>query len=327
MTESTSTSAGRDLGLALGWSTASELIKPFGTVAANFTEAIRLLAAAHSNSLPMSPGGSNHIVRLIKNDTIKAIYYFFSKQFRPEVITAKPHLTPQDFLKAYNPIDHAAILTLCYLFKNLSKRIDKEEWEYVQTPLYESLAIGGQLGKNINEVGLGLGLLTRGMRYLAFAPLMRENRKAFKEYRQHLKAKDVSFDLEFEQRVWQCTTVQIASLLLEQMGYPRSAAMHFVGAVERSTSLTPDPTFGVPFRLAECLMDAYMEGHEIPTSTPAWVGQEISLPAEIRGTLLMSLKQSSEDNNRSEWLNKTGADITPGGTPEIFVTAGTLPTS
>jgi len=170
-------------------------------------------------------------------------------------------------------------------------------------------------------------LLTRGLRYLAFAHLMRENRKAFKEYRQHLTSRDLPFDSTFEQQVWQCTTVQITGLMLEQMGYPRAAALQFVSAVERSKAPAPDSSFGVPFRLAECLMDAYMEGHEIPTSTPAWVGQEIELPAEVRGNLIASLKYASEEKNRIEWLNKTSIDLSPAETPELFVSENSAPSA
>jgi hypothetical protein len=327
MTEATSAPVALEADVPLGWRAAAELLKPFGAAAANFAEAMRLLTAAHSAGEPLSPGGRNHILRLLKNDTIKATYYFFAKQFRPELLSSKPQLIPQDFLNAFAPIDHAAILTLCYLFKNLSKKTDREEWEYVQTPLYEALAIGGQIGKSIPQVGLGLGLLTRGLRYLAFAPLMRENRKAFKDYRQHLKSKDIPFDSSFEQQVWQCTTTQVTGLMLEQMGYPRTTALQFIAAVERGKTPAPDAIFGVPFRLAECLMEAYMEGHEIPTTTPAWVGQEVALPAEVRGNLLISLKHASEESNRIDWLSKGAMDLSPINTPELFGSADLPPTA
>jgi hypothetical protein len=318
MTEEISTPSEHTLGANLGWQTAAELLKPFGYVAANFTEAIRLLTTAYSEDSPLSPGGGNHIIRLLKNNTIKATYYFCARQFRPELLRSKKPFLPQDFLEAFAPIDHAVLITLCYLFKNLSNKIDREDWEYVQNPLYEALAVGGQIGKTVPQIGLGLGLLTRGLRYLAFAPLIHDNRKAFKEYRQHLKAKDIPFDTALEQKLWNCTTVQITGLLLEQMGYSPSAAIQYISAIERTNSPAPDSSFGVPVRLADCLIDAYMEGHEIPTSTPAWVGQEIALPAEVRGNLLVSLKHAAQDHNRIEWLNISSAHINPKDTPELF---------
>lgn len=317
MTDTTSTPLTADSSPS-SWKIAADLLTPFGTTAANFSEAIRLLVAAHFTGEPLSVGGRSHTIRLLNSDTIKATYYFLTKQFKPSLLNAERPLLPKHFMDSYTPIDHAAIVTLCYLFKNLSKKIDKEEWDYVQTPLYEALVIGGHIGLTVQEVGLGIGLLTRGLRYLAFAPLMRENRKAFKEYREHLKKADVAFDPIFEQKMWQCTTVQLTSLLLEQMGYPREVALQFVAAVDRDSSVTPDPQFGIPFRLAECLVDTYMEGHEIPTTTPTWIGKDISLPAEVRGNLLSSLKHATIESNRIDWLNKTSSDITPTQTPELF---------
>jgi hypothetical protein len=320
MTENTDTFSHLDDDAKLGWKAAGELIRPFGPVAANFSEAIRLLVAAHYSDDPQaSLAGQNHVVRLIKNETIKATYYFFSKQFKPDLLSGKRPVTEKDFFQAFSPIDHAAILTFCYLFKTLGKKIEGDEWDYVQTPLYEALAIGGRVGQSIKDIGLGLGLLARGVRYLAFATFMRENRKAFKEYRQHLKAKDIPFDTAFEENLWQCSSIQIAGLLLERMGYPRAVGLQLVAACERSSATSADMKFGVPFRMAECLIDAYMEGHEIPTTTPAWVGKEIDLPAEVRGTLLAALNQVLDQTDRIEWLSKSSADISESNTPELFV--------
>jgi len=320
MNDSTESSFTLDEDAKLGWKAASELIRPFGQVAANFSEAVRMLVSAHiSAEGAASLGGQNHVIRLIKNDTVKATYYYFAKQFSPALFTLKPYITEKDFWSAYQPIDHAAILTFCYLFKNLSRKIEKDEWEYVQVPLYEALAIGGCVGQSIKEIGLGIGLLARGLRYLSFAAFMRENRKGFKEYRQHLKANDIPFDTAYEEKVWQCSSTQIAGLFLERMGYPRTVGLQFVAAAERASFEEADALFGVPFRLAGCLVDAYMEGHEIPTSTPAWVGKKVDFPAEIRGNLLAALNKVIEDKNRVDWLNKSSSHIDATKTPELFI--------
>jgi hypothetical protein len=70
--------------------------------------------------------------------------------------------------------------------------------------------------------------------------------------------------------------------------------------------------------MAECLIDAYMEGHEIPTAIPAWVGKEIDLPAEVRGNLLAALNQVADQKNRIEWLNKGSSEISEANTPELY---------
>lgn len=308
----------------LGWHAASELLKPFGPVAANFTEAIRTLVGGFERGSTLSNGAQNHIIRLLKNNTVKATYFFFTKQFRPEMLEGKTYVSEKDLFAAYTAVDHAAIISLCYLFKTLSRKIDKEEWEYVQTPLYEALAIGASVGQKIPEVGLGIGLLSSGIRYLALAPLLRENRRAFKEYRQHLKAKDLAFDNQVEERLWQCTSTQVAAIMLERMGFPRAAGLQYVAASERDESVQPDAIFGTPIRIADCLTDAYIEGSEIPTTLPSWVGKKVDLHAEMRGNLLAALNKTLSDKNRIEWLNKGSSSIDPTSTPELFSEAERL---
>jgi hypothetical protein len=308
-----------ETGLNLGWDEAAELLNSFGPIAANFAEAIRMLSAAHVNGADLDLGGSNHIARLIKNDTLKATYYYFAKQFKPTLLkTARGKLSNSDIINGFTPIDHAAVLSLCYLSKNLSKKVDLEEWEYVKTPLYEALFIGGNIGLAVKEVGLGIGLLTRGIRYLAFAALLKDDRKGFKEYRQHLKNKDLAFDSKFELDVWKCTTIQLASLLLERIGFPRTTALQFVYAASKTSSINPDTSFGIPFRISECLTEAYMEGDEIPEVAPLWVGDGIKFSPEVRGNLLIALRESHHEEKGIEWLNKSSSDLSPETTPELF---------
>lgn len=307
----------------LGWGNAYELLRPFGKVASNFTEATRTLISAHESGASSASNtvGASHVLRLIQADSIKATYYYFSKQFKPALFEEKRVLTAQDFLDAYAPIDHAVILAFCYLFKNISQKIEKDEWGFVQTPLYEALCTGGNTGLCINEIGLGLGLVNRGIRYLAYAPFLYENRKEFKQYRRHLKSIDKPFDAAFEQEVWRCSSVQIASILLESMGFPPKMVHQYIAATERSRSVEPDKTYGIPLRLAECLVTAYMEGEEIPTVTPAWTGIELELDTEKRANLRSTLNKVFSDSSPIEWLNKTTTNVTPEETPELFASS------
>ena len=304
----------------LGWGAASELLLPFGTVASNFSESIRTLMAAHQRGEAKVSGiAAHHVERFLRTDSMKITYYHFSKQFKPELFDGKRHIQAADFLDTYSPLEHAAIIAFCYLFKTLSRKIEKDEWDFVQTPLYEALCTGGGAGLCIPQIGLGLGLIGRGLRYLAYAPFLHENRKEFKQYRRHLKSTDQPFDAAFEQEVWQCTSIQIAGLLLERMGFSQAIALQYMAAAERSGSIQPDEAYGIPFRLAECLVEAYMEGQDIPTSTPSWVGIKLELDTETRGNLLATLNKVFADQERIEWLNKTPSDISSELTPELFV--------
>lgn len=303
----------------LGWKAARELLHPFGPVAANFSEAIRLLVHHYENGVHIiPPPGQNHILRLMKNNTVKATYYFMTKQYRPEILQGKQPLTIEHLFESYAAIDHAAIISYCYLFRNLSRKIEKDEWDYVQTPLYEALAVGACAGIDVPEIGFGFGLLGRGLRYLAFAAFLRENRRGFKEYRQHLKSHDLPFDLDFEERMWQCNNVQVSAIILERMGFNRSIAIQYLAAAERSTNMPVDPLYGVRFRLAEAVIESYMEKQEIPQTAPAWVGADMSFPTELRAKLMTDLRRVISEKQRIEWLNKGASSISPEQTPQFF---------
>ena len=304
----------------LGWQAAEELLRPFGAVAANFSEAIRLLVhhyEAGSNRLPLS--AENHIIRLLKNDTIKATYYFLTKQYRPEVLAPGKLIEAKEFFEAYTPFEHAVILAYCYLSRNLGRKTDKDDWAYVENPLYEALTTGGIIGQGVPEIGLGFGLLCRGLRYLAFAPFLRENRRGFKDYRIHLKSKDLAYDIPYEEQTFQTNNIQIAAIILERMGFNHALALEYVAAATHNKEHTPSAVYGIPLSMAEALIDSYMETGEILEKTPAWTGKELTLSVEIRGAIMGKLNRAMAAKDRNEWLSKGSASISAETTPELFV--------
>lgn len=304
----------------LGWQAAEELLRPFGAVAANFSEAIRLLVHHYevgSNRLPLS--AENHIVRLLRNNTIKATYYFLTKEHRPYVLTPGKLVEAKEFFDAYTPIEHAVILAYCYLSRNLSRKTDKDDWAYVENPLYEALTTGGIIGNGIPEIGLAFGLLSRGLRYLSFAPFLRENRRGFKEYRIHLKSKDLAFDIPYEEQTFQTNNIQIAAIVLERMGFNHSMALEYVAAATGNKDHTPSQLYGIPLSMAEALIDSYMETGEILERTPSWTGKEMVVSVETRGAIMSKLNKAISAKERNEWLSKGSSSINPEQTPELFV--------
>jgi hypothetical protein len=227
----------------------------------------------------------------------------------------------KEFFEAYSPIEHAVILAYCYLSRNLSRKTDKDDWAYVENPLYEALTTGGIIGQGIPEVGLAFGLLSRGLRYLAFAPFLRENRRGFKDYRIHLKSKDLAFDISYEESAFQTNNIQIAAIVLERMGFNHSMALEYVAATTGNKDHTPSQLYGIPFSMAEALIDSYMETGEILERTPSWTGREMIVSVEARGAIMTKLNKAMSTKDRIEWLSKGSSSINPDQTPELFVEA------
>ncbi len=303
------------------WEAATQLLKPLGPVAANFSVAVRTLLSYHERDTPiLSAGAQNHILRLLRNNTVKATYYYATKAYRPHLLQQATPIKSKDFLAMYTPLEHAVLLAYCYLFRSLAKKSSKEEWEYVQSPLYEALEIGACIGSRVAAIGLGVGLLSRGMRYLAFAPFLISDGKAFVQYRRHLSSKDLPFDVAREIELWGCSSIQIAALLMESIGFNRSLAMQFVAAAEGNKLLPPDARYGVPFRFAEALLESYMERGEMHETLPVSTGVSMTLTFsnDERMSLLSELGKVIGSTERIEWLNKGGGSINPSSSPELF---------
>jgi hypothetical protein len=306
------------------WRRAAELLQPMGSIAGNFTSAVRTLLNYHERGITtLTAGVQTHMLRILRNSTVKATYFFASKAYRPELLTQHRAIKPKDFLNLYSPFEHAVILSYCYLFRALAKKSKKEEWEYVQSPLYEALEIGACIGARIPEVGLGIGLLSRGLRYLAFAALLMKNEKSFVQYRKHLRAKDLPFDLDKEVELWGCTNIHIAALMMEYIGFNRNVGNQFVAAAMKDTVLPGDTLYGVPFRIAETLLDSFTERGELPEQLPSWVGSTLRFSKEQRTTLLQDLSRVVSSTERIEWLNTSSSSINPDSTPELFEEGGT----
>jgi hypothetical protein len=156
------------------------------------------------------------------------------------------------------------------------------------------------------------------MRYLAFAPFLISDGKAFAQYRRHLRTKDLPFDLSREIELWGCTNIQVAALLMESVGFNKTLAMQFVAAAEGDGSIRPDARYGVPFRFAEALLEAYMERGEMPDTLPASTGVAMTLTKDERMNLLTELGKVVGSTERIEWLSKRSSSINPESSPELF---------
>jgi hypothetical protein len=302
------------------WSEARRLIAPIGHVPSNFSSAVRTMLGHYEKDTPLTSGSETHVLRILRNNTVKATYYYCAKAYRPSLLALNKQLTPRHFVRSFAPIEHAVILSYCVLFRSFVKRCDKEEWDYIQSPFYEALEVGARIGESVPQIGLAFGLLSRGIRYLSFAAYLLADKKTFKEYRRHLRSKDLAFDMAKESSLWGCNNVQIASLLLEQVGFNSTIVLEFASAAERNNLKAPDALFGMKFRAAEGLLDHYMETGGIPTSLPAWTGSPLTLGSDEAITLERALNEALAATSRIEWLNKGSANINPKSTPEFFDT-------
>lgn len=314
----------------LGWQAAASLVRPLGQMASNFAQCVSALVSLHEQAQAAGAGRSalpspllQNLEFLLRNSTLKAAYYFAAKSYRPAVLTSRSPLTSTALIEGFSAFDHATILSLCYLFRTLSQRCDRDEWEHIQPPLYEELTVGGAIGECIPEVGLGCGLLILGMPQLARAVFLMSNRRGFKEYRRYLRGNRLPVDYSFERTVWQCDSVQVAAVLLQAAAHSRTAALQLHAALHHDTKTPPDPVYGTPFRITCAVREQHRMTGEVLETFPAWVGRSGTVTPDRRSALATRLNAKSSSEPPLEWLGKSGTSINPTSTPELF--AGATP--
>lgn len=296
------------------WDRARLLLKPLNQPHPNFVAAVRGLIKAWSDNKSLQQGGAAFEARrFLLSRTVKATYYYMCKAYRPELLNEPDLGSTEPFVTNFSAFDHAAILGYLCMFRAMCKLSDKEEWSFIQEPFYDAIDHGAMVGQAIPKMGIGFGLLVRGVRCLCFAPFLWNSKKEFQLYRRHLKKNEIAFDLNWERRVWGCTTVELASILLQLTGFNFGVSESYYLAVTGAPARISK--YHDRFENAERWIAAIME-----TGT----GPEVGLHADFTlkdgelSKLLDRIHQLTTTDARIEWLNKGKGSISPAITPELF---------
>lgn len=297
------------------WRRAAELLKPLNRPPQYLSGMIRsFIRDVEKEQTRPSEGSFSDFRRVFKSGTVKAIYYYFTKSYRPEFFENPDELGAKEFFRAFSPIEHSAIIAYCYLYRMILKMSDREEWSFINEPFYDAIGVGGCVGSAIPKIGLGFGTLTRGVRYLALAPLLWNSKEKFKEYRRHLKNSDKAFDTEKELEGWGCSSLHIATLIIQMLGFNSSIGAGYFDAIGDSPASKLEPKFGTIFRATDKWIDHLMEGKELPPE----LTEEFRLDGKKLEDLIQTVKRVVQSPDRIEWLSKGKGNISPERTPELF---------
>ncbi len=196
-----------------------------GNVSALFSSCIRIIREAE-RSLQANPsqdisgitqGAALTLINM--SPSLKALFYFAALHFYPEPAKKLLKPTVRDVIKLFSSTEIAGILGVSYLYRRLEKVCDREELERLRPLLLVHMEIGGLVGETLNYVGRGYGMLAGAARYVALGTFTVGHLEEFKKYRRKVAAEDLLFDLAAEEERWGCNHLQIASLLVQSLGY------------------------------------------------------------------------------------------------------------
>lgn len=305
------------------WDHAAERVKSLGYYASSFSTCIRHLRqfqrSTTAQPTDLSPNGLDSrarflLGRLMLSPTIKSHVYYLSLTHYESALKGKEYISSEDLTNLYSPDALASLLGLIYLFRQIKPKCDPTEWAHISKVIQEVCDIGTSIGIKVRGLDVADGILVPAVRYLALCLCMQLDLRKFQGYRRSVIKEKRGFNLKEELRLWGCTHVQMAALLLEMIGFGARYAEDF------KTALCSDPTKKISFaanrlRTVAVYTDALYLGVEIPSIQ----GEE---EFEISETAIADLGQRAksilENGSSHSWLLKSRIDIAPRLVPELY---------
>ena len=295
---------------------AREYAQVLGLMPQTFVLAVRnLMIDMREGLLQPSPRSTFQIRRLLKAPTVLSSIYFATQTFMPKSLSKERPVTPLAMSHLYDPVSLGSLLALAYLFRRCRRICDAEEWKFISEPLQRNLEMGGLIGGREKEIGMGYGILTGSMLFVAFSTLLAKDKKGFTEYRRYLKKHARDIDPKYERAQWGCTSAQIAGNVLLSMGFGVNLAAGLAAAflIDLKSAPPKDGFVRRFFAARSCISSVYNSG---------------KLPPFIRGTksdyhdLMDQLAELVDEGSTLKWLERAKDEIGDGKSPELVIVEG-----
>ncbi len=299
------------------WDVALNYSGLLGVVPSSFSSVIRSLLIDHGrNNKSLSPSTRFMIERLVKSRSLKASLYFGALTFQPERIEGAKYLGERQLVDLYTPGELAVIVGISYLFKRARKLCDPAQFAMITNRFQESADIGAYIGYAIPGISPMVGIVSGSMPFLGLAPFLFYDRRGFVDYIRHLKKCKLNLDAEYEANRWGCTSVQIASVMLQALGLGVATATAFsVGLSSNSDQLVNQTQDAIKYKTALIWLKAMEETGKEP---------DIVHRAELYPTkaamekLGMQVAELKEKGSSHCWFLRGAFDISQDTTPQLF---------
>lgn len=245
--------------------------------------------------------------------TLKAIFYFAAEALSPEALKKVRPLSVRKLLSVLEPRDVSSVLGATFLYKRVQKKCDPKEWLILQRKIHTQMEIGLLVGEKMRHIGRSNGMLLGAVRYISQATFAVHSIDTFKEFKKAARNSSQIFNLSLEEKFFGCNHLQVASLLVQELGFcmPRSPVSMSLGM--DAMSVQPD---NLPARLKEHLLSwkaamAYIESYHSNGAPPEKMNLEyaLELPAEEQEEFRSKIWEIIREGSQFDWISKTKRDL------------------
>ncbi len=289
-----------------------------GEIPSAFTSAIRgLIADQERNKGEISNGTRFSLLRLLRSPSLLSPFYYSALTFRGQFIGDPTQVTVNDLLAMFPPGDLSGIISLIYLHRKLEGIVPEASWTPLREQFKQTAEAGAHIGAAIPKIGLSLGLFVGSLPNMAGALFEKHDPKGFKEYARHLKGlPGAPYDLRYECERWGCTRFNVASMLLQTLGFGISLANNFSAGLCTPTEQIGDLD-GEAYR---CVITQVWISSMLLTGKPPEIRHrgEYYPQAEPLRVLLDSIESVRKKGTTHDFLAKRKEDISKASNPGLM---------
>lgn len=194
----------------------------------------------------------------------------------------------------------------------MQKKCNAEEWPKILERVSSHMEISAIVGETINKIGFGNGLLVGGITMFAHGIFALKDHKEYGKFRRKLKTDGKITDIELENQTWGCNHLQIATRLMQSLGYGLLPGLGF-GTLASNKSTLPSELSQSEQEEIKCWQAAILwaDCFHAKCQQPSETGleDEFYLPDDQMAVLKERIGKIRENGSSFTWLEKTKKDV------------------
>ncbi|MBN8549969.1 MAG: hypothetical protein J0M12_11695 [Deltaproteobacteria bacterium] len=305
---------------AMEWATAATYIEKLGRIPPLFTAPIRALMLNEGTDAKGANLASEFLVmRLLRSPTFKSIFYFTAMTFRSEEILSLAYVSSYDLIRLYRPRDLAGFIGTIFTYRKVKSLVadaelpaDLIDFEDIK----KRIELAAHIGIAVPKLSILNSIHAAGLPLLAQGLLALNDPDGMREYKEHLKSRNLSFDSKYESEHWKTTSLHICARLLQQLGFGPAYASNFIqGMQAKPYSFADGKVDELRYACIDLWMTSLLETSAAPT-VPI-LGHFYPLQKDLH-KLLYEVSCLKEKGSKHNWLDKAKNEISPHATPQLY---------
>lgn len=290
------------------WRAAQDFAEFLGQSHPLFKTAIRSLMGMKPESLDRFTLHETYPLNtLTKSKTFQSVLYHAGLTLHEVEFAMVEKMSMKNMLAVFPPDELACIIAMLCVYRQCRKTLEPEVWSDMSKEIQLQMEAGYHVGSYVPAIGTARGLLVGAIRYVSLSLFSMESIRTYRLFKRRLEENEMLFDLEREKDLWGCNHLQVAALILQQIGFGLTAARglcpELVSDEGGSSVLTPESQV---WYAARRWIEAVLEDEAAPKE---YTSGEYFLEQDKFAELEKRIDGIFEKGTSFDWIDKSPADL------------------